>query len=252
LRLKRLMQPRLDEPLPLWMIFPVVFAALYASHFTLLRLPYYWDEAGYYIPAAWDFFRTGSLIPSHHADQRASAAAQHLPGAVVEGFRLLSRGDARGSADGGGAGLLAVWRLAMRLVGVGSVAFWTVVLTGIYPIWFAQSTLAHADIFAAACTLWGLVYALPDRDRKPWAAALWFAAAALVQGDGDRRSADAGRGVRGGGNRARPPRAFGCGGRRRGFQAACCRWPAGTLSLREDRIPVRQSGVSALQRAGYA
>ena len=28
-----------------------------------LRLPYYWDEAGYYIPAAWDFFRTGSLIP---------------------------------------------------------------------------------------------------------------------------------------------------------------------------------------------
>jgi len=23
--------------------------ALYASHFTLLRVPYYWDEAGYYI-----------------------------------------------------------------------------------------------------------------------------------------------------------------------------------------------------------
>ena len=57
------MQPRLDAPLPLWMIFPVVFAGLYLSHFTLLRLPYYWDEAGYYIPAAWDFFRTGSLIP---------------------------------------------------------------------------------------------------------------------------------------------------------------------------------------------
>jgi Gpi18-like mannosyltransferase len=77
-------------------------------------------------------------------------------------------------------GLLAVWRLAMRLVGVGSVAFWTVVLTGLYPIWFAQSTLAHADIFAAACTLWGLVYALPDRGRRPWAAA-WFAAAALCK-----------------------------------------------------------------------
>jgi hypothetical protein len=76
-------------------------------------------------------------------------------------------------------GLLAVWRLAMRLVGVGAVAFWTVLLTGLYPIWFAQSTLAHADIFAAACTLWGLVYALPERDRKPWAAALWFTAAVL-------------------------------------------------------------------------
>jgi 4-amino-4-deoxy-L-arabinose transferase-like glycosyltransferase len=69
----------------------------------------------------------------------------------------------------------------MRLVGVASVAFWTVLLTALYPIWFAQSSLAHADIFAAACTLWGLVYALPDRDRKPWAAALWFAAAALCK-----------------------------------------------------------------------
>jgi hypothetical protein len=55
------------------------------------------------------------------------------------------------------------------------------VLTGLYPIWFAQSTLAHADIFAAVCTLWGLVYALPDRGRKPWAAAVWFAAAALCK-----------------------------------------------------------------------
>ena len=82
-------------------------------------------------------------------------------------------------------GLLAVWRLSMRLVGVASVAFWTVVLTAIYPIWFAQSTLAHADIFAAACTLWGLVYALPGRERgwfpKIWAAALWFSAAALCK-----------------------------------------------------------------------
>jgi hypothetical protein len=78
-------------------------------------------------------------------------------------------------------GLLGVWRLAMRLVGVGAVAFWTVVLTGLYPIWFAQSSLAHADIFAAACTIWGLVYALPDRGRRPWAAAAWFAAAALCK-----------------------------------------------------------------------
>jgi hypothetical protein len=45
------------------MVFPVIFAALYVSHLTVLRLPYYWDEAGYYIPAAWDFFRLGTLIP---------------------------------------------------------------------------------------------------------------------------------------------------------------------------------------------
>ncbi len=181
MRLTRLVQPRRDAPLPLWMIFPVVFTALYVTHFTLLRLPYYWDEAGYYIPAAWDFFRTGSLIPI------TATANSHPPlGSIylalwwkLSGFYPEVTREAVLMVAA--LALLAVWRLAMRLVGVGAVAFWTVVLTGLYPIWFAQSTLAHADIFAAACMLWGLVYALPDRDRKPWVAALWFAAAALCK-----------------------------------------------------------------------
>ena len=62
-------------PMPLWMLYPVFFAAVYLSHLTLLRLPYFWDEGGYYIPAAWDFFRTGTLIPVTTADQRAPAPA---------------------------------------------------------------------------------------------------------------------------------------------------------------------------------
>jgi 4-amino-4-deoxy-L-arabinose transferase-like glycosyltransferase len=177
------MLPRMDAPLPLWMIFPVIFAALYASHFTLLRLPYYWDEAGYYIPAAWDFFRTGSLIPI----TTLTNAHPPLPSIYLALWWKLSGFTPAVTRTAvlmvASLGLLAVWRLAMRLVGVPAVAFWTVVLTGFYPIWFAQSTLANADIFAAACTLWGLVYAMPGRDRewfpKNWVAALWFAAAAL-------------------------------------------------------------------------
>jgi hypothetical protein len=167
------------------MIYPVIFAALYASHFTLLRLPYYWDEAGYYIPAAWDFFRTGSLIPI----TTLTNAHPPLPSIYLALWWKLSGFYPEVTREAvlmvAALGLLAVWRLAMRLVGVPAVAFWTVVLTGLYPIWFAQSTLAHADIFAAACTLWGLVYALPGRERewfpKSWVAALWFAAAALCK-----------------------------------------------------------------------
>ena len=181
MRWKNLMHPRLDAPLPIWMIFPVVFAALYASHFTLLRLPYYWDEAGYYIPAAWDFFRTGSLIPI----TTLANAHPPLPSVYLAMWWKLSGFYPEVTREAvlmvAALGLLAVWRLAMRLVGVTAVAFWTVLLTGLYPIWFAQSTLAHADIFAAACTLWGLVYALPGSNRKPWAAALWFAAASLCK-----------------------------------------------------------------------
>jgi len=176
---KRLFEPRLDRPLPLWMIFPVIFAALYASHFSLLGVPYYWDEAGYYIPAAWDFFRTGSLIPvttltnAHPPLPSVYLAlwwktSGFLPEVTREAVLLVAS-----------LGLLAVWRLAMRIMPVPSVAFWTTLLTGIYPIWFAQSSLAHADIFAAAFSLWGLVCVLPEGDHRPRAAALWFAAAAL-------------------------------------------------------------------------
>ena len=181
MRFKKILNPRPDAPLPLWMVYPVLFAALYASHFSLLRLPYYWDEAGYYIPAAWDFFRTGSLIPLTTLNN----AHPPLPSIYLAlGWKLsgFSPEVTRTAVLLVSAlGLLAVWRLALRVVGVSPVAFWTVLLTGLYPIWFAQSSLAQADIFAAACSLWGLVYALPSRGRNPWAAALWFSAAALCK-----------------------------------------------------------------------
>jgi 4-amino-4-deoxy-L-arabinose transferase-like glycosyltransferase len=179
------MPQRMHAPVSLWAIFAAVFAALISTHFTLLRLPYYWDEAGYYIPAAWDFFRIGSLIPvSTLTNAHPPLPSVYLALAwKIFGFSpLVTRLSVLAVAA---LGLTAVWRLAERLVRVRAVTFWTVALTGLYPVWFAQSSLAHADIFAAACTLWGLVYALPDRDRagnsRPWTAALWFAAAALCK-----------------------------------------------------------------------
>jgi 4-amino-4-deoxy-L-arabinose transferase-like glycosyltransferase len=163
------------------MIFPVIFAALYATHFTILRVPYYWDEAGYYIPAAWDFFRTGSLIPI----TTLTNAHPPLPSIYLALWWKISGFYPEVTRTAvlmvAALGLLAVWRLAMRLVGVPSVAIFTVILTGLYPIWFAQSSLAHADIFAAACTLWGLVCVLPERNRNLRAGAVWFALAVLCK-----------------------------------------------------------------------
>jgi hypothetical protein len=76
--------------------------------------------------------------------------------------------------------LLAVYRLALRVSGQISIAAATTLLTAIYPVWFAQSTLAHADLFAAALTLWGLVFYLPGgRTSRIVPAALCFALAAL-------------------------------------------------------------------------
>jgi 4-amino-4-deoxy-L-arabinose transferase-like glycosyltransferase len=139
------------------MLYPLFFAAVYLSHITLLRLPYFWDEGGYYIPAAWDFFRTGTLIPvttvtNAHPPLPSILLAGwwHLSGFVPSGTRTLICMVAA-------AGLLAVYRIARGLLGT-PAAIATTLLTAIYPIWFAQSTLAHADIFAAAFTLWGLSF----------------------------------------------------------------------------------------------
>jgi 4-amino-4-deoxy-L-arabinose transferase-like glycosyltransferase len=54
------------------------------------------------------------------------------------------------------AALLAVFGIGRKLLGTAEGAA-LAILTALYPIWFAQSTLAHADIFAAAFTLWGLL-----------------------------------------------------------------------------------------------
>src|SRR5260370_5088918 len=44
-------------------LFIFIFVLLLASHWSLLRLPYFWDEAGYYVPAAYDIFTRGDFIP---------------------------------------------------------------------------------------------------------------------------------------------------------------------------------------------
>jgi hypothetical protein len=78
------------------------------------------------------------------------------------------------------SGLLAVYRLAHRVTGQISIAAATTLLTAAYPVWFAQSTLAHADLFAASLTLWGLVLYLPGgRAARMLPAALCFALAAV-------------------------------------------------------------------------
>jgi 4-amino-4-deoxy-L-arabinose transferase-like glycosyltransferase len=141
------------------MLYPVFFAALYFSHLTLLRLPYFWDEGGYYIPAAWDFFRTGTLIPV----TTVTNAHPPLPSILLAGWWHLSGFVPSGTRTFicmiAAAALLAVYRIARNLLGAPAAAAVTL-LTALYPIWFAQSTLAHADIFAAAFTLWALSFYL--------------------------------------------------------------------------------------------
>jgi 4-amino-4-deoxy-L-arabinose transferase-like glycosyltransferase len=144
---------------PLALLYPLFVAAVYLAHLTLLRLPYFWDEGGYYIPAAWDFFRTGTLIPV----TTASNAHPPLPSILLAGWWHLFGFSPIATRTlvcmVAAAALLAVFRIARTLLDTPAAAAVTL-LTAIYPVWFAQSTLAHADIFAAAFTLWALSFYL--------------------------------------------------------------------------------------------
>jgi len=169
-----------EEPAPWWMIFPILYAFVFLTHIALLRLPYFWDEAGYYIPAAYDFFRTHALIPY----STLTNAHPPLPAIYlafwwkVSGFApFVTRLAICLVAT---FALTAVFVLSRRLLNV-PVAIATTLLTALYPVWFTQSTLAHADIYAAAGTLWGMVFALRELPStgKGWWAAWWFSLAAL-------------------------------------------------------------------------
>src|SRR5262245_42816135 len=47
-----------------YVIFFLIFAVVvFASHSGFLALPYFWDEAGQFVPAALDILREGSFIP---------------------------------------------------------------------------------------------------------------------------------------------------------------------------------------------
>jgi 4-amino-4-deoxy-L-arabinose transferase-like glycosyltransferase len=144
--------------LPSLTLFPILFICVALSHFTLLHLPYYWDEGGYYIPAAFDFYHHGWLVP-HFTNAHPPlpnifiGSLWHIVGVHIVATRLLVAAFAA-------AALLAVFRLTQRLLDAPSALAVTLLLAA-YPIFFAQSTLAHADIFSAAFTLWAFALYLP-------------------------------------------------------------------------------------------
>lgn len=141
--------------LPSFALFCLLFAVVALGHATLLRLPYFWDEAGYYIPAALDFYHRGTLIPEFTnahppLPNILLGSLWHITGFHILATRLLVCAVAAGA-------LLAVFRLTQKLLDA-PAACAVCLLTGVYSIWYVQSSLAHADIFAALFTLWGLVF----------------------------------------------------------------------------------------------
>jgi 4-amino-4-deoxy-L-arabinose transferase-like glycosyltransferase len=153
-----------------WFLFSVVLL-----HYPLLRLPYYWDEAGYYIPAALDFFRSGQLVPS------STLPTGHTPLVIIYlalawrafGFSpLVTRAAMLAVAACTLAGVYALGRRVAHR----EIACWSALLLALSPLFFAQSTLAHLDLAAGLFTLLALWALLGGH---PWRFALLSTCAVL-------------------------------------------------------------------------
>ncbi len=150
---------RLDTYVFFFVCFAVI---LFLEHLPFLQLPYYWDEAGQFIPSALDILRGGqwiahSAIPNAHPPAVGAylAAAWHIGGFSPATTRTAMLTLAAFA-------MLAAFLLAIELCkGTrGMPAFLAAALLCASPLFYAQSMLAQLDapamLFATVAFLWFL------------------------------------------------------------------------------------------------
>ena len=155
----------------------MIFVFVSLLHIPLLRLPYFWDEAGYYVPAARDILLTGSLIPHStvsNAHPPLVLAWIALWWRIVGYAPLVTRTAMLVVAA---FALLGVFRLAERVANT-QVAIASTLCTALYPVFFAQSSLAQVDLVAAGFIFWGLSSYVESEEI---ATIFWFTLAALAK-----------------------------------------------------------------------
>jgi hypothetical protein len=157
--------------------FGLIFGALWLLHLPLLRLPYFWDEAGYFIPAARDLLLTGDLIP-HTTLSNAHPPLVMLWLALVWKLTSYSIAITRTAMLlVAASGFTALWLLGRRVAG-SATATAAVLLTALSPTVFSQSDMAQLDIAAFSLVLWTLYAHICG---KRWQAVAFAALAAVAK-----------------------------------------------------------------------
>jgi hypothetical protein len=160
------------------LVFFLLFAApLFAIHFSLLPLPFFWDEHGQFIPTALDLLRTGAWVA------HSTIPNVHPPGVeayLVIFYKLFGYSIPLTRAAMlllAGAGLLFTFLLAIELSHgtKGAPAFIPPLLLLISPLFYTQSMMAQLDMPAMVFSTLALLLFL----KKNYAAAA-VASVALV------------------------------------------------------------------------
>jgi hypothetical protein len=155
----------------------LIFIGLLFLHAPLLRLPYFWDEAGYYVPATRDLYLTGALVPS------STPSKAHPPLVMawlalawrVAGFSPVVTRTAMVAVAA--LALLSFFRLARTVTNL-RIAWAATIATALYPVFFTQSSLAQLDLPAAGLAFLGLLAYVED---SPVRVVVWFSLSALAK-----------------------------------------------------------------------
>ncbi len=136
-----------------------------ATHLSYLRAPFFWDEAGHYVPAALDLYRDGAWIPHSaaallHPPALAAllALVWHAVGFSIPAARLTMLLIAS-------LGVLLSFLLAIRLGrgAAGAPAFAAVLLLLVTPLFFTQAMMVQLDMPVMVLTALALLLFLGDR-----------------------------------------------------------------------------------------
>jgi hypothetical protein len=161
--------------MPKLFLFYLLFALpLFFIHFSLLNLPYFWDEHGQFIPTALDLLRHGWWVA------RSTVPNVHPPGVElylvlwykIFGYSIVVTRVAMLLLAAGG--LLLTFLLAIELSkGTrGAPAFWPPLLLLASPLFYTQSFMAQLDMPAMVLTVCALLFFLQGKH--------WQSAAASV------------------------------------------------------------------------
>ncbi len=159
-------------------VFATILVGIFLLHWPLLQLPYFWDEAGYYVPAARDLLLSGSLIP------HTTVSNAHPPLVMAwlalwwkcVGFAPVVTRSAMLVVAA--FSLLGVFRLAERVANR-QVAIASTLCTAVYPVFFAQSSLAQVDLGRGGTHCFGDCALIWRSVRS--AVAVWFSLAVMAK-----------------------------------------------------------------------
>ena len=150
------------------MLWIVAFAVLAAMHAPYLKLPYFWDELGQWIPQTLDLYNEGRWMPIHTLPNVHPPGVEALlalvwtatRGPSIPAARILMLAIAAFGVVG--SFLLAI-RLSRKAAGVPAFAALLLLLAS--PLFYTQSMMVQLDMPAMAFSVWALLYFLDGRLR---------------------------------------------------------------------------------------